>query len=43
MDYAEFADEFGADWVGRLQLVRFDECVVRQAREGCAAPVLVPR
>jgi RHS repeat-associated protein len=41
VDYTAFVAEFGADWAGRLRLLRFDRCwLVQLGGRGCGAPVV---
>lgn len=38
VDYREFADEFGADWAGRLRLARFPRCALIPRSSTCDGP-----
>jgi len=39
IDYSEFRDAYGGDWVSRLSVVSFGSCLlVEESRKGCAAP-----
>lgn len=39
IDYSAFASAYGADWAGRLQLLRFPQCLLEHAAKGqCRTP-----